>query len=202
MSSAACVDTLALAALSQVIRCEAPPAVEELRMEMERARMKAEDLSAAQFSTYGAKLHTSDPSCRLTWRELAEHRVEMCEELLQKIDETHDILRAAHASTAGTDGDVSRMPSVALQNARAAMKDAQRTLHSDSESSEAEGGEDSDRGERVAFCEACDGHFRFGTRTVAWYATPFHYDGRNLYSACARCRSRLGLLQRPVEWWA
>ena len=67
---------------------------------------------------------------------------------------------------------------------------------------EEEGSAHAERNDRVraSFCEACDRYFVNGT--VAWYMTPFLHEGRNLNSACAGCRLRLGLLDRPINFFA
>ena len=87
-------------ALTAVIQHELPPAMVEMRMELERvrreverARMVAEDIRTASISPYGL-FQPGDPRYRRqTWREFAEGRVERCEELRDKIDTATDTLR-------------------------------------------------------------------------------------------------------------
>ena len=69
------------------------------------------------------------------------------------------------------------------------------------EGSESEQMSDDEMGdaEPEVFCEACDEYYRRGI--VAWFAEPFPYNGRRLYSACATCRQNIGLQDRPVLHW-
>ena len=71
---------------------------------------------------------------------------------------------------------------------------------SDEEAMEIE--EDANGNERPrSYCEGCDRYFVDGS--VAWYSVSYiGGSGRNLYSACARCREDFGLRSRPVEFFA
>lgn len=154
--STQCVDSLAIATLSQVICHEAPSAVEEFRLEMERVRMWAEDLSAAMLSP--CPLY-------LTWRELAKDRQESCTIWVHKIDDAVEILRAARSVTGS--------PVVALRSTRAAIENAHRALisdDSDDDSSDLDGNSEETEASEPDFdgpplCSVCraqyDGHTDF-----------------------------------------
>ena len=60
---------------------EREPAMEELRREMERARMTVEDLCVRSVSPYGTYHMTTDPLYRrISWREFAEERLDYINE--------------------------------------------------------------------------------------------------------------------------
>ena len=62
-------------ALSTVIRHELPDELQRCRLDLERARMEAEDLRGAMLSPYGNQFGPSDPRYRsLTWREAFQER--------------------------------------------------------------------------------------------------------------------------------
>ena len=70
-----------VAALEVVLQREQAPAMEELRREMERARMTVEDLCVRSVSPYGTYHMTTDPLYRMiSWREFAEERVDYINE--------------------------------------------------------------------------------------------------------------------------
>ena len=70
-------------ALSTVIRHELPDELQRCRLDLERARMKAEDLRGAMFSPEGQQLGESDPRRHrhpsFSWRELFQERDAICD---------------------------------------------------------------------------------------------------------------------------
>ena len=92
----------AVRALTAVIQHELPPAIVEMRMELERARreverarMTSEDLRAASISPYRTRTYTHGYSHCLTWREFAEDRVGQCEDLVGHMDAAVETLEHA-----------------------------------------------------------------------------------------------------------
>ena len=90
---------------------------------------------------------------------------------------------------------------LALERARMSMEDARAailreeykdTSDNDDADDEMETETESNtvRVPRTSFCEVCDNYW--DERTVVWYDRPFAHEGRNLYSACYRCRSQMG----------
>ena len=90
---------------------------------------------------------------------------------------------------------------LALERARMSMEDARAAILRE-ESKDTSDNDDADdemetetesntvRVPRTSFCEVCDNYW--DERTVVWYDRPFAHEGRNLYSACYRCRSQMG----------
>ena len=68
-------------------------------------------------------------------------------------------------------------------NAASDSTDSEMESESDQES-------DTVRVARTSFCEVCDNYW--DERNVVWYDRPFAHEGRNLYSACYKCRLQLG----------
>ena len=125
-------------ALRAVIQEEETHAMEEVRRELERARMTAEDLRGAAFSPYGTNY--SDPNWRyLTWREFANDRHEMTETMIGRMDSAQDLIeearhRARRAADSNGDREDLRVALIGTQNI---LVDARRALHDeDSESEE------------------------------------------------------------------
>ena len=84
-----------VAALELVLQREQAPAMEELRREMERARMTAEDISTRLASPYGTYHMTTDPRYRrLSWREFAEERVVYIDERTDELETAANRLRS------------------------------------------------------------------------------------------------------------
>jgi len=58
----------------------------DMTLEMERARMATEDARGAMVSKYGTNHHTKDPRYRrLSWREFAVERNNMCDHLVYEV---------------------------------------------------------------------------------------------------------------------
>jgi len=58
----------------------------DMTLEMERARMATEDARGAMVSKYGTNHHTKDPRFRrLSWREFAVERNNMCDHLVYEV---------------------------------------------------------------------------------------------------------------------
>ena len=145
---------------------------EQVLLDMERARMFAEDAHAATERWYCAK-------ARL------DHRVEVSRDLIEEARHT--------AITAADSGGARENFRVALINVNNTLVDARRALTgSDSTSSEMESESDqesdtrqdemeteteSDTVPRTSFCEVCDNYW--DERTVVWYDLPFAHEGRN-----------------------
>ena len=157
---------------------------EQVLLDMERARMFAEDAHAATERWYCAK-------ARL------DHRVEVSRGLIEEARQT--------AITAADSGGTRENFRVALINVNNTLVDAQRATDGTDSEMESESDQESDtrqdemetetesdtvRVPRTSFCEVCDNYW--DERTVVWYDRPFAHEGRNLYSACYRCRLRLG----------
>ena len=87
-----------VAALEVVLQREQAPAMEELRREMERARMTVEDLGARSVSSvspYGTYHMTTDPRYRrLSWREFAEERVVYINERTNELETAAERLQS------------------------------------------------------------------------------------------------------------
>ena len=84
-----------VAALELVLQREQAPAMEELRREMERARMTSEDLGARSVSPYGTYHMTTDPLYRrISWREFAEERVVYIDERTDELETAANRLRS------------------------------------------------------------------------------------------------------------
>ena len=67
-------------ALRIVLREEQPAGVAEVLLDMERARMAAEDYRGAALSPYPAGCHTADAHLRLrTWKEVGKERNRRCD---------------------------------------------------------------------------------------------------------------------------
>ena len=88
-------------ALRVVLSEARDPAMEEVVRNLERARMTAEDLRGAAFSTYGTSeyyRYTKDPRYRLlTWREFGIERNEMTATLGDRMGRAEDLMEDARA---------------------------------------------------------------------------------------------------------
>ena len=125
-------------ALRVVLQEEECRAMELVRLDLERARMTAEDLRGKAFSPYGTNY--SDPNWRfLTWREFANDRREMTETMIGRMDSAQDLIeearhRARRAADSNGDREDLRVALIGTQNI---LVDARRALcHEDSESEE------------------------------------------------------------------
>ena len=133
---------LQIAALTTVYEKLQDPAVRNLKrkledttLEMERARMAAEDWCGKMVSPYGTNHHTRDPRRRfLSWREFGEERNEMCHHLsYDVIGSAEEALMRARRQIrmAWNDpGADSRAPLTAAYNA---MCDAEKILRDNSD---------------------------------------------------------------------
>ena len=83
-------------ALSTVIRHELPDELQRCRLDLERARMKSEDLRGAMFSPGGQQLGESDPRRHrypsFTWRESFQERDAICNHYADNIGLTQELL--------------------------------------------------------------------------------------------------------------
>ena len=113
----------------------------ETTLEMERARMSAEDARSAMVSPYGTNHHTEDPRRRrLSWREFGTDRNEMCLHLVYDVMEpAQQILEEARKNIHVVLQGPASSREAALTAAYNAMCDAEKCLRDDSDS-ESNGG--------------------------------------------------------------
>ena len=169
-------------ALRTVLQEEQQHAVSEILLNLERARMSAEDAHAAAGRWYCAK-------ARL------DHRVEVSRDLIE-------VARQTAITAADSEGTRANFR-VALINVNNTLVHAWRATDGTDNEMESESDQESDIRQdemetetengtvpRSSFCEVCENYW--DERTVVWYDIPFAHEGRNLYSACYRCRSQLG----------
>ncbi len=102
----------------------------ETTLEMERARMSAEDARGAMVSPYCNNYHTTDPRYRhLSWREFGTERNDMCDHLVHNV--THpaeEILQGARKKIRMVWRDPASSREAALTAAYNAMCDAEKCL--------------------------------------------------------------------------
>ena len=157
---------------------------EQVLLDMERARMTAEDARAVTERWYSANARMAN-------------RVKVSRDLIEEARQT--------AITAAESGGTRENFRVALINVNNTLVDARRATDGTDSEMESESDQESDtrqdemetetesntvRVPRTSFCEVCDNYW--DERTVVWYDRPFAHEGRNLYSACYRCRSQMG----------
>ena len=130
-------------AMQQISQLHLPGnlAAENAQLRAENARLQAEvqELRDAAMSPYGNNVHTQDPRYRLqTWREFGEERNEVTMELVAKMDEADNILRAARKEISRLTGTPAYTSH--LERAHNAMCDAEQALaeQSDEEQSDEE----------------------------------------------------------------
>ena len=119
--------------------------LEDTTLEMERARMAAEDWCGKMVSPYGTNHHTRDPRRRcLSWREFGEDRNEMCLHLVYEVMEpAQDTLSQARRNIRMAWQDPNTDYPTALKTAYNAMCDAERQLR-DNDSDQSESNTDED----------------------------------------------------------
>ena len=154
---------------------------EQVLLDMERARMTAEDANA----------QSGHAKARMANRLTAS----------RDLIEDARVIAIAAADSGGTRENF-RVALIGVNNtlvhAWRATNGTRREMESESDQEsdtsqyemETETASDTFRAPRTSFCEVCDNYF--GERFVVWYDRPFAHEGRNLYSACYRCRSQLG----------
>ena len=160
-------------------------------LDMERARMTAEDYRQ------GNARCEHNPNF-LTWRKLEHCRKLRMEDADQTIKNIADVVKWHEKGQTDASGRPLTDEDCFTQ-IRAEVQAHGLLISSDEEEEEEEEEDDAMDEEQGVFCEACDSYH--GQGIVAWYREPFMHDGRNLYSACAVCRRRLNLEDRPVLHW-
>jgi len=187
-------------ALRIVLREEQPPAMAEVLCDMERARMTAEDYRGAVLSPYPAGCNTADGHLRLrTWKEFGKERNQRCDHVtfnvIEPATEALDQMCSDMRTKLTATGSTSQPLYKALETAHNEICRIQSILREedtsdDDDEMETETESNTVRVPRTSFCEVCDNYW--DERTVVWYDRPFAHEGRNLYSACYRCRSQMG----------
>ena len=138
-------------ALSTVIRHELPDELQRCRLDLERARMKAEDLRGAMFSPGGQQLGESDPRRHrypsFIWRELFQDRDASLTHAYNIIVPTQELLeqgrqyiRTHGIDSTGTEPHVE--PRVVLTMAYNIMCECERTLNGEADETEDDDTED------------------------------------------------------------
>ena len=157
---------------------------DQITLDLERARMTAEDARALAEQRYWANARMEDD-------------MEVSRDLIEEARQT-----AITAANSGGTRYNFRVALIGVNNtlvhAWRATNGTRREMESESDQEsdtsqyemETETASDTFRAPRTSFCEVCDNYF--GERFVVWYDRPFAHEGRNLYSACYRCRSQLG----------
>ena len=157
---------------------------EQVLLDLERARMTAEDYRQGNAVDKGTQ----------TWRQMMIWTGREMNEMDRTIGNIANVVQS-HDNAEVDDVDCFEQIRLEVQ-AHGYLSDDT----SDEEESEEDDAMDADQDEEQGvFCETCDGYYRQGV--VAWFTEPFTHNGRTLYSACAVCRWRLNLEDRPVLHW-
>ena len=182
---------------------------EQVILDLERARMTAED-----YRQGNAVMHRyvdgrgNDRS--ETWRKSNRSHVETINEMHQTIENIAKVVKwheNGQTDASGrplTDEDCFTQIRAEVQahgflnSSDDEMSDEEDEVDDMVEAAGSTDAMDEDE-EQGVFCETCDGYYRQGV--VAWFTEPFTHNGRTLYSACAVCRWRLDLEDRPVAHW-
>ena len=117
---------------------------ETVLLDLERARMTAEDLRGAAFSPYGTNYTPGlrvrdDPNWRyLTWREFGNDRHEMTQTIIGRMDHAQDLIEEArHRARRAADSNGDREDlRVALIGTNNLLVDAGRALNDEGSESE------------------------------------------------------------------
>ena len=171
---------------------------ETVLLDLERARMTAEDLRSAAISPYPI-FQPQDPRYRLrTWREVGIERNEMTSTLSDRMGRSEGLIEEARAGAlraADSNGtrNYYRVALISISNLLVDASRAMRDEESDEESDHSDEVSDEEMSSEAdvgSYCEAC----ARVKRSVAWYHLPFTLpNGFRAYSACAECRSQHGL---------
>ena len=172
--------------------------LEETQLALERARMSMEDARAAMASPYST--NGLPPFTRtLSWREFGKERNQRCDHVtfnvIEPATEALDQMCSDMRTKLTAPGSTSQPLYKALETAHNEICRIQSILREedtsdDDDEMETETESNTVRVPRTSFCEVCDNYW--DERTVVWYDRPFAHEGRNLYSACYRCRSQMG----------
>ena len=122
---------------------------EQVLLDLERARMTAEDLRGAALSPYGTNVHTQDPRHRLlTWREFGIERNEMTSTMSDRMGRAEGLSeqarrRARIAADSNGDREDLRVALIGIQNILVDARYILRHEENDDSDEESDGSDES-----------------------------------------------------------